>query len=122
MRMQAVLGLARVASSESKAHTLKGSPEGDTQRYTIRSMFLMSSIATALKQGADKSRFAQLTLRNPNDIPKEERIAHWESLERDLDRYISESIGQRLQARTIALIPQIRASVRVFTRAGLETY
>jgi len=114
MRMQAVLGLARVASSESKAHTLKGSPEGDTQRYTIRSMFLMSSIATALKQGADKSRFAQLTLRNPNDIPKDERIAHWESLERDLDRYISEATGQRLQARTIALIPTIRASVRIF--------
>jgi putative DNA primase/helicase len=122
MRMQAVLGLARVASSESKAHTLKGSPEGDTQRYTIRSMFLMSSIATALKQGADKSRFAQLTLRNPNDIPKEERIAHWESLERDLDRCISEAIGQRLQARTIALIPQIRASVRVFTRAAAEAF
>ena len=122
MRMQAVLGLARVASSESKAHTLKGSPEGDTQRYTIRSMFLMSSIATALKQGADKSRFAQLTLRNPNDIPKDERIAHWESLERDLDRCISEVIGQRLQARTIALIPQIRASVRVFTRAAAEAF
>lgn len=122
MRMQAVLGLARVASSESKAHTLKGSPEGDTQRYTIRSMFLMSSIATALKQGADKSRFAQLTLRNPNDIPKDERIAHWESLERDLDRYISEAIGQQLQARTIALIPTIRASVRIFTRAAAEAF
>ena len=122
MRMQAILGLARVASSESKAHTLKGSPEGDSQRYTIRSMFLMSSIATALKQGADKSRFAQLTLRNSSDIAKDERIAHWESLERDLDRCISESTGQRLQARTIALIPTIRASVRIFTRAAAEAF
>jgi putative DNA primase/helicase len=121
-RMQAVLGLARVASSESKAHTLKGSPEGDTQRYTIRSMFLMSSIATALKQGADKSRFAQLTLRNPGEIAKETRIAHWEKLERDLDRLITTEIGRRLQARTISLIPVIRASTRIFTRIAAEAF
>jgi len=121
-RMQAVLGLARVASSESRAHTLKGSPEGDTQRYTIRSMFLMSSIATALKQGADKSRFAQLTLRNPAELPKSERAAHWEALDRDLDRFISEQVGQRLQARTIALIPVIRQSVKVFIKAAAEAF
>ncbi|NDG76184.1 MAG: hypothetical protein EBX49_12875, partial [Synechococcaceae bacterium WB8_1B_136] len=57
-RMQAILSLARVASSESSAEMLKGSPSGDVSRYRVRSMFLMSSIATALKQGADKSRFA----------------------------------------------------------------
>jgi putative DNA primase/helicase len=104
-RMQSVLSLARVASSESRAQTIKGSAEGDAQRYTIRSMFLMSSIATALKQGADKSRFAQLTLRNPNEMPKAQRITHWEDLDRDLDKYITERIGQQLQARTISLIP-----------------
>ena len=121
-RMQAILGLARVASSESKAHTLKGTPEGDTQRFVIRSMFLMSSIATSLKQGADRSRFAQLTLRSHTEIPKAERIAHWEALDRDLDRHISEEIGRRLQARTISLIPTIRASVRVFTRVAAERF
>jgi putative DNA primase/helicase len=121
-RMQAVLSLARVASSESRAQTIKGSAEGDAQRYTIRSMFLMSSIATALKQGADKSRFAQLTLRNPNEFAKDDRIAHWEALDRDLDRYVTEQIGQRLQARTISLIPVIRQSVRIFTRAAAEAF
>jgi putative DNA primase/helicase len=120
--MQAILGLARVASSESKAHTLKGTPEGDTQRFTIRSMFLMSSIATSLKQGADKSRFAQLTLRNPSELPKEHRQAHWEALDRDLDRFISEEIGRRLQARTVSLIPTIRASIRIFTRVAAERF
>lgn len=121
-RMQAILGLARVASSESKAHTLKGTPEGDTQRFTIRSMFLMSSIATSLKQGADKSRFAQLTLRNPTELPKAERTAHWEALDSDLDRFISEDIGRRLQARTVGLIPTIRASIRIFTRVAAERF
>ena len=121
-RMQAVLSLARVASSESRAQTIKGSAEGDAQRYTIRSMFLMSSIATALKQGADKSRFAQLTLRNPNELAKQARIDHWEALDRDLDRYITERIGQQLQARTISLIPIIRQSVKVFTRVAAEAF
>jgi len=121
-RMQAILGLARVASSESKAHTLKGTPEGDTQRFVIRSMFLMSSIATSLKQGADRSRFAQLTLRSHSEIPKDQRLAHWEALDRDLDRHISEDVGRRLQARTISLIPNIRASIRVFTRVAAERF
>ena len=121
-RMQAILGLARVASSESKASTLKGTPEGDTQRFVIRSMFLMSSIGTSLKQGADRSRFAQLTLRSHSEIPKGERLAHWEALDRDLDRHISEEIGRRLQARTISLIPTIRASIRVFTRVAAERF
>jgi putative DNA primase/helicase len=121
-RMQAVLSLARVASSESRAQTIKGSAEGDAQRYTIRSMFLMSSIATALKQGADKSRFAQLTLRNPNEFAKQARLDHWEALDRDLDRYVTDQVGQRLQARTISLIPVIRQSVRVFTRAAAEAF
>jgi len=121
-RMQSILGLARVASSESKAHILKGSPEGETQRFTIRSMFLMSSIATSLKQGADRSRFAQLTLRNPAEIPKAERMAHWEALDRDLDRYINEDIGRRIQARTVSLIPTIRANVRTFTRVAAARF
>jgi putative DNA primase/helicase len=121
-RMQSVLSLARVASSESRAQTIKGTAEGDAQRYTIRSMFLMSSIASALKQGADKSRFAQLTLRNPSELAKQARLDHWEALDRDLDRYVTEQIGQSLQARTISLIPVIRQSVKVFARAAAEAF
>ena len=121
-RMQAVLALARVASSESRAQTIKGSAEGDAMRFSIRSMFLMSSIATALKQGADKSRFAQLTLRSPNEDDATQRIAHWEALDRDLDRHITDYIGQRLQARTVSLIPVIRESIKVFTREAARAF
>ena len=121
-RMQSILGLARVASSESHAHLLKGSPGGDVTRFTIRSMFMMSSIATALKQGADKSRFAQLTLRNPTELPKADRTAHWEALDRDLDRFVTHDIGQSLQARTTAMIGTIRASVGVFSKAAAERF
>lgn len=122
VRMQNILALARVASSESHATMLKGSPSGDVTRFNIRSMFLMSSIATALKQGADRSRFAQLTLRSPNELPKSERIAHWESLDRDLDNHVTPEIARRLIARTVSLIPTIRASIRVFTKAAAEHF
>lgn len=122
VRMQNILSLARVASSESHATLLKGSPAGDVTRFNIRSMFLMSSIATALKQGADRSRFAQLTLRSPTELPKEERLNHWEALDRDLDRFITPEVALRLIARTISLIPTIRQSVRVFSRAAAERF
>lgn len=121
-RIQSVLALARVSSSSGRGVIGKGSADGTAQRYTIRSMFLMSSIATALKQGADKSRFAQLTLRNPAELPKADRTAHWEALDRDLDRYISNDIGRRLLARTISLIPTIRDSARVFRRVAAEHF
>ncbi|MFO8237056.1 MAG: hypothetical protein R6U00_02140, partial [Prochlorococcaceae cyanobacterium] len=121
-RMQAILSLARVASSESSAAMLKGSPSGEVSRYRVRSMFLLSSIATALKQGADKSRFAQLTLRSPSDIPKQEREAHWGALDRDLERHISPELARRLIARTVALIPMIRQAAAVFTRAAARHF
>ena len=121
-RMQAILSLARVASSESSAEMLKGSPSGDVSRFRVRSMFLMSSIATALKQGADKSRFAQLTLRSPTEMGQEEREAHWQSLDRDLERYITPQLARRLIARTVSLIPVIRQSVVVFTAAAARHF
>ena len=121
-RMQAILSLARVASSESSAEMLKGSPSGDVSRYRVRSMFLMSSIATALKQGADKSRFAQLTLRSPTEMGKEEREVHWQGLDRDLERHITPELARRLIARTVSLIPVIRQSVVVFSAAAARHF
>jgi len=117
-RMQAILSLARVASSETRAHLIKGSPSGEVTRFHIRSMFFLSSISTALKQGADKSRFAQLILRSNSDQPQAERTTHWDELDRDLDRYITPEVAQRLIARTISLIPTIRQSARVFSRVA----
>lgn len=117
-RIQAVLALARVASSSGRGVVGRGSADGQAQRFTIRSMFLLSSISTALKQGADRTRFAQLSLRNPSELPAEQRAQHWQQLKTDLDRLISNTTGQRLQARTIRLIPTIRLSTAIFRKAA----
>lgn len=122
-RIQSILGLARVASFESDATILKGSSDGTMQTFKIRSMFMFSSIATALKQGADKSRFAQLTLRNAKEILSEEkRDAHWQKLRHALNTQISPEMGRRLQSRTFSLIPVIRKSIEVFTDAASEYF
>jgi putative DNA primase/helicase len=121
-RMQGILALARVASSESGAAMLKGSPSGEVSRYRVRSMFLLSSIATALKQGADQGRFAQLSLRNPADLAKAERASHWAGLDRDLQRQITPELGRRLIARSTDLIGVIRQAAAVFSRAAARHF
>jgi putative DNA primase/helicase len=122
IRIQNVLALARVASSSGRGFIGKGGADGSSQRFMIRSMFLLCSISTALKQGADHSRFAQLTLRNPNHLPKAERTAHWSALDRDLAAIITPQLGHRLLLRSVRLIPQIHESIAVFRRAAADRF
>ena len=117
-RIQAILSLARVASSESRAAIVKGSPTGDVARYSIRSMFLLSSIASGLKQGADRRRFALLNLRNPIELSQQERESHWHALDQDLKELITPEFAKRLIARTVRLIPVIRSSIAVCSRVA----
>lgn len=121
-RIQNILSLARVSSSSGRGVIGKGGADGTAQSYTIRSMFLLCSISTALKQGADQSRFAQLTLRNPSYLPKPERVAHWSALDADITRLCTVELGQRLLLRMVRQIPIIRDSVAVFRRAAAERF
>lgn len=121
-RIQDILALARVASSSGRGVIGKGGADGAAQRFTVRSMFLMCSISTALKQGADRSRFAQLTLRNPSYLPKPQRIAHWSALDADLTRIITTTAGHRLLHRSVRSISIIRDSVAAFRRAAADRF
>ena len=121
-RIQNILSLARVASSAGRGVIGKGGADGTAQSFTIRSMFLLCSISTALKQGADQSRFAQLTLRNPSYLPKEQRIAHWSALDAEITRICTAETGHRLMLRMVRQIPIIRDSVAVFRRAAAERF
>lgn len=117
-RIQDILALARVASSSGRGFVGRGGADGAAQRFVIRSMFLLCSISTALKQGADASRFAQLTLRNPSFLPQEQRQAHWADLDRDLTGIVTAQLGHQMALRSVALIPAIKDSIAVFRRAA----
>lgn len=121
-RIQNILALARVASSSGRGVIGKGGADGAAQRFVVRSMFLLCSISTALKQGADQSRFAQLTLRHPDTLPKPERQKHWQALDRDLAQFVTAEVGHRLLLRSVGLIPVIRESAAVFRRAAADRF
>lgn len=121
-RIQSVLALARIASSEAEGQTLKGTAAGEATMFNVRSMFMLSSIATALTQGADRSRFTTLSLRIPDSLSPEEKRSHWVSLKSDLLGSITRETGRRLQSRMVQLIPVVRHSVEVFAAmAAVET-
>jgi len=121
-RMQNILGLARVASTESRSALIKGSPGGVTNSYKVRSMFFLSSIGTALKQNADRNRFVEISMRSPHEMDPETRRTHWEALDADLAKYITPEIGQQLMARTFAMLPAILESTETFTRAARKHF
>lgn len=114
-RIQSVLSLARVASSEGDGDTLKGSASSEAIMFNVRSMFVLSSVNTALKQGADRNRFSLLILRTPDDLSAEEKADHWAGLGADLASHITKDTGKRLLARMINLIPVVRAAAEVFS-------
>lgn len=121
-RIQSILSLARVASFESDANILKGSPDGSMQNFKIRSMFLFASIASSLKQNADKTRFARLTLKKGEDVisDKAKRLKQWNDLKKTVGNEINADVGRRLQARTFSLIPVLKESIEIFKAAATE--
>ena len=121
MRIQNILSFARSCSSEGRGRIMKGSSDqSGAKKYQPKSMFLLSSVSTALKQGADKSRFAQLTLRRDDNQTAAQQAAHWKQLDQVLREVITDEFALRLIARTINLIPVIRDAANVFAVAAAE--
>ena len=120
-RMQQILDLARQASSEAGAAIIKGRAGGDgISRYMIRSCFAFCSINLGISQAADESRILPLTLDLSRDhAERAEQFARIREMHADT---ITPDFADRLLARTLQQIPNIRASAETFalamTRAG----
>ncbi|MGK7870778.1 hypothetical protein [Falsiroseomonas sp. E2-1-a20] len=113
-RMQQVIDLARQASSENAPPIVKGTKEGGSRRYVIRSSFMFASINAGLTQAADESRFAVLTLcgGNPDQFAAL-KLAHQEAMVPNL--------AGRLLARLLVMIPTIRANCDAMAEAIART-
>lgn len=104
-----VLAMARVASSGG-GKIIKGTAGGGAaNQYEIRSMFCVSSINCALEQGADRDRFCVLSLKKGT--------GNWQDLESKILKLCSEERGRDLVARTLKLVPTIRANAKTFATA-----
>lgn len=116
LRVQNVLALARQASSETGAVIIKGSPLGAAKTYRIRSCFGFCSIGVGVEKYADATRVSVLSVLDKNRVDgAAERFRRLDAL---VSQTITDSYCQRFTARSIRLVPQIRANARTLAAAG----
>lgn len=117
-RIQAVLELARQASSEHSAEIAKGTTSGRAMSFRVRSMFLMCSINVVMSQAADISRFTVCELaKPPAGKAGADAFEHLQNLVRDT---LTPEYCERLRARAYESIPTIRANAATLSRAVAE--
>lgn len=116
VRIQNILALARQASSETGAIIIKGTTGGIAKTYRIRSCFAFSSIGVGVNAHADATRVAVLSMLSSAVVP--DAAAKFARLEKAVASTITEQFVSRLRARSISLIPQIRANARTFATAA----
>ena len=114
-RMQSVLGLMRAASSDDGGVITKGSAGGSAVSYKIRSCFAFASISVQVAQQSDRTRVTVLGLTKPDSSASAER---WKELQLKYVEIITDEFVQRLQARTILLMPTILANTKKFAAAA----
>ncbi len=112
-RMKSLMGLVRQASTNSEAVVAKADGRGGVDIFRVRSMFCWQSINTAMASQADISRTEVLELREhsrPDDVP-------FADIKTIIREHIGDDFGPRLIARSVSLIPQIRANAELFSDA-----
>lgn len=115
-RRKAVLDLMRQASTEGRGRILKGSANHQAREFTMRSSFLMSSIGVGLKEAADLTRTAVLTIKPLDSFTQEERRQK-ESEFKDfvsLAASIPRDMPQRLLGRQMHNLFTLRHNIVVF--------
>lgn len=117
-RMQAIMSLARQASSETGGSIIKGSANGRAMSYRIRSMFGFSSIGVGVQQYADKTRITVLSMAIDQGKSEEQRAADYKALQAKASDLLTEEYCGRLRARAVNMIGAIRENAKTFAAAG----
>lgn len=122
--LQQCLDLARAASSDIGAKTVKGSSSGESVEFRTRSCFAFSAINPNIKHWADASRITILTLKDPpKDLSPEEktkRIDSYNEFMRNLEATLTEDWVNALHIRTFKLLPVIRQNAKIFKEAVIR--
>lgn len=123
-RRQAVLSLMRQASSNSRGTIMKGSANHEAHEFAVRSSFLLASIGVGLKQAADLSRTAVLTIRPLDSYPAAERKRlddQWNRLQ-DIIASLPTDIPQKLLIRQSQNIFTLKHNIGVFKQVITEMF
>lgn len=117
-RVNSIMDLMTIASSETGAKLVKGGANGKAQSYMIRSMFCFSSISVNLKQHAAKTRVTVLDMRPKPEHETDADLAQYNGMLETIYGTLTPEYIRRLQARAVGLIPVIRHNSRVFAEAA----
>jgi putative DNA primase/helicase len=115
-RRQAIIQLMRQASSDTRGLIMKGGANHESKSFTMRSAFLMSSIGVGLKEAADLTRTAVLTLK-PNEACSVDEMRQMEQQFQQLQTsiyMIRPDMPQRLLARQMSNIWALKQNIEVF--------
>lgn len=115
LRMQAILDLARYASSGARIP--KGGQDGKAKVYIMRSAFCFSSINTSVRHRADESRISRLTLMAGMD-----NDAHYISLVRDIDAWFTPEFASAMFQRTVENASNFLANIETLKIAGAAVF
>lgn len=119
-RMKNILALARQASREGEGKIVKGSANGQSMEYNIRSSFFFSSIGVSAHQRADTSRTTSLELMR-RDPKSEEYKTAWEAMIKIWkDSAAREDWCASIRSRSLRLATVIADNSRTFARACVE--
>ena len=115
-RIQKVLAIMRSASSSDGGKIIKGSAGGRAMDFNIKSCFALGSIAVQAAKQADKTRISVLAIKRILD--QAERESRWAKLQKLHHDILTTEFAERLQARTVRILPTILENARTFAAAA----
>jgi putative DNA primase/helicase len=117
-RFESILTLARQSSTETGAGIVKGTAQGGSVTYLIRSAFCFASIGVAAVKKSDVSRISILQLRKNLGRDASEHfdkvVALWKST------VSSDSYCSKFRARCIKNAKIIRENCEIFSRVAVD--
>lgn len=117
--IEAVLALARHSSATFEAKVIKGGADGHSSSTTIRSCFCLAAIRDPIFQAADKSRFSVLGLRMSDAAS----VHAWKTRTVPLANVVcAPEFSQRFRGRVFTRLPDLLASIHVFTELCGEAF
>ena len=114
-RIEQIMTLMRIASSESGAKVYKGTTAHQSRSFNIRSCFCFLSIVYQAARAADLSRITVLTGNEDKSLAQSDRFVELQNIVKD---EMTADWVRGLRARTLDMLPVILQNVKVFEKAG----
>jgi putative DNA primase/helicase len=115
-RIEKLLNLMRIASTESGAKVLKGSSSHVGKSFNIRSCFLFLSIIYQARKQADLTRVTVLGLRSPRNFTADK----FDDLKSSLIALFDQDFPARFHSRTMNNLHTLQQNIKVFSRVAAD--